>query len=141
MKEDVKERWIKALRSGEYLQAYGAFTIHSDTTGKPYEYCCLAVLTDLAIKEGAVPLAWDSTGLCATHPIDRNGRLEDADFATYDAGDSVDFSGQLPMAVAEWAGLDESNPIIDGISAITRNDSETQSYEEIADAIEGDKNL
>jgi len=49
MTPEVKEKWLAALRSGEYEQARNDFMATKD--GKT-RYCCLAVLTDLAIKEG-----------------------------------------------------------------------------------------
>jgi hypothetical protein len=44
MKPDIKERWIKALRSGEYKQTAGRL----DRNGS---YCCLGVLCELLKDE------------------------------------------------------------------------------------------
>lgn len=41
MKQDVKERWIKALRSSEYEQGYGHLYVKNEG------YCCLGVLADV----------------------------------------------------------------------------------------------
>lgn len=44
MNKQVKQKWIDALRSGEYQQ--DKFTLKS-----PKGFCCLGVLTDLYLKE------------------------------------------------------------------------------------------
>ncbi|QGT54330.1 hypothetical protein b3_0086 [Synechococcus phage B3] len=44
MKQEIKERWVAALRSGEYRQTRSTLR---DETG----FCCLGVLTDLYLKE------------------------------------------------------------------------------------------
>jgi len=46
MKEEVKDKWVKALRSGEYKQGKNRL---EDKQGN---YCCLGVLCVLAQKEG-----------------------------------------------------------------------------------------
>lgn len=49
LKPDVKALWLKKLRSREYLQ--GRDLLRSDDHT---EYCCLGVLTDLAVQAGVV---------------------------------------------------------------------------------------
>jgi hypothetical protein len=44
MKEEWKDKWVKALRSGEYKQ--GRERLRSGN-----QFCCLGVLADLVIKE------------------------------------------------------------------------------------------
>jgi hypothetical protein len=44
MKQEIKEKWVAALRSGEYRQTRSTLR---DETG----FCCLGVLTDLYLKE------------------------------------------------------------------------------------------
>ena len=46
MKPEIKQKWIDALRSGEYVQGNGKLN-----TGA---FCCLGVLCDLAAKENLV---------------------------------------------------------------------------------------
>lgn len=46
MNEDLKQRWITALRSGEYKQAIG--TLKDVTSGDPAGYCCLGVLVEIS---------------------------------------------------------------------------------------------
>lgn len=46
MNKQVKQKWIKALRSGNYKQSIGAMY-----DGKTNTHCCLGVLSRLYIKE------------------------------------------------------------------------------------------
>lgn len=46
LKHEVKEKWLKALRSGEYKQ--GRNTLYNPDTD---QYCCLGVLCELAFQE------------------------------------------------------------------------------------------
>lgn len=51
MKQEIANRWVAALRSGEYEQ--GANSLRPS----PGHYCCLGVLTDLYVTAGA--REWD----------------------------------------------------------------------------------
>lgn len=61
MNEEWKNKWVKALRSGEYKRTTG--TLRSQKlNGKGEEYCaycCLGVLTDVVLKETGRSDAWD----------------------------------------------------------------------------------
>jgi hypothetical protein len=46
MKAAMKKKWVKALRSGEFLQGSMALKEY-DTASKQYSYCCLGVLRAL----------------------------------------------------------------------------------------------
>lgn len=52
MNEEWKDKWVKALRSGEYQQ--GKELLCDDKNN----FCCLGVLTDLVIKE-TKEFGWD----------------------------------------------------------------------------------
>ena len=56
MNQEIKKRWIEALRSGEYQQGKESL-FHC---GK---FCCLGVLTDLYIKEHGLQWKQDSADL------------------------------------------------------------------------------
>lgn len=45
LRQEVKDKWVAALRSGEYQQTK---SVLNDANG----YCCLGVLCDLASKDG-----------------------------------------------------------------------------------------
>jgi hypothetical protein len=112
MNKRVKELWMKALRSGDYVQGIGALCYaQRDGTKK---YCCLGVLCELAR---------DEVDLVITRDSDR--RL-------FNGEDAV-----LPQTVIEWAGLSNPNPIIGvhGHSAADLNDT-GGTFREIADLIE-----
>jgi hypothetical protein len=78
MKKRIKNKWIKALRGGDYKQTTGALR---DDEG----FCCLGVLCNIHAQEHpevAAKEPWPDEYMGA--------------------------SGLLPLAVAEWAGLNPS---------------------------------
>lgn len=94
MNPEVKDKWIKALRSEEYPQTDSCL---KDDKG----FCCLGVLTDLAIKDGILgdwfQLDDDTNSWAVTSTED---------------GISWDETAILPHQVAQWAGLESRNPMI-----------------------------
>ena len=47
----IKQRWVEALRSGNYIQGTGF--LRQDRDGTPGDkWCCLGVLCDLAAQDG-----------------------------------------------------------------------------------------
>lgn len=137
MDPQVREAWVKALRSGEYPQA----TKYLHVEGKGF--CCLGVLCDLAVKDGAIPA-----------PVSmRRGDIRVWVYGNHDDAAEASFTS-LPYAVCDWAGLslDNTDPIIamretdeDGNDAGTGfhpasdlNDNLHLTFAEIADAIAED---
>lgn len=104
--------WLKALRSGDYVQTNNALQrINADEEG-PAGYCCLGVLTDVAIKNGCEIAAapYEDTGL-------------------------MGYDGEIaypPPSVARWAG---ELPIND-LELATMNDGGGITFAEIADRLE-----
>jgi len=49
----VKQLWLEALRSGDYVQGRGQLA-HIDASGRRVSHCCLGVLCELAVKDGVV---------------------------------------------------------------------------------------
>ena len=47
MDQEVKQRWVEALRSGEYEQGQGKLGRHWEGNEKA-QYCCLGVLCEIA---------------------------------------------------------------------------------------------
>lgn len=82
MKQDIKERWLAALESGEYKKGKNYMRAQ---IGQEYTYCCLGVLTDLYCKE---------TG-------DEFYTL----FARREDGDDPLRTSILPYEVRQWADL------------------------------------
>jgi len=107
----VKQKWIAALRSGEYKQGKEALR-------RGEKFCCLGVLCVLAIKSG-VEVNVSSTRI--------------------DGADKYQFDGEgwfLPKVVQEWAELDSDNPS-DGLGNTLSNLNDNNvPFTQIADLIE-----
>ena len=109
MNQDIKDKWINALRSGEYKQGTGALKNSNDA------FCCLGVLCDLHAKE--TDARW----------VD----VQEGWLASYFGSD-----GELPDEVIEWAGLKLRDPVICDHFISTYNDKEGYSFDQLADLIE-----
>ena len=107
MNHQVKQKWVSALRSGDYQQTQNY--LHKEDG-----FCCLGVLCDLYGKE---------------HNVEWNF-VEDLNFYRFQ-----DHPTSLPFPVIEWAGVGSSNPSIPGTSLVGLNDSGS-TFNEIADFIE-----
>lgn len=109
MKEEIKKKWVDALRGGTYKQVFGALK-SGDT------FCALGVLCDQYIRERS-DAKWGNVCL-----IDSGG-------ASYVAS--------LPPSIAAWAGLEARHPkLLDGTFIIDLNDRQKKNFNEIADLIE-----
>lgn len=102
-----------ALRSGEYPQDRGCLRSRSG-------YCCLGVLTEVAIANGLKGISVNPGSRVWSY----NGE-----------------SALLLQAVADWYGLDSDDPALrapDGTktSCIEANDSCEWNFDQIADALE-----
>jgi len=110
MNPQIKQKWVDALRSGEYQQTKGR--LH-DENG----FCCLGVLCDLYIKENQ--LEWEPS----TH---YNNAYMFQDMAKI-----------LPISVMVWVGVGEGNPPVnDGDSSLAELNDQGSTFNEIADLIE-----
>ena len=113
MNLEVRNKWTKALRSGDYPQ--GRNTLHDQDHD---EWCCLGVLCSLAVAEGV-----------ATATTRRyNGRS----FTNFDGQEAT-----LPISVRDWAGMKSTNGDLGhGLSLVDMNDARRKSFDQIADLIE-----
>lgn len=117
MNEEVKNKWVEALRSGNYEQ--GRCAMHRED-----KFCCLGVLCDVHRHEqleleGQAP-AW------VEESWEKN--------LTYNGASTL-----LPDEVSKWAGFNSANPTIkiDGVTCtIATHNDVGRSFEAIADAIE-----
>ena len=114
---DIKERWLTALRSGEYVQAEGELR-------RGDGFCCLGVLCDILSED------LDTEWTVRTFWNDRSRS-------------AYEFAGQyttLPLRVERLIGLDPDS-FMNFTPLTTRNDgidgSSKHSFAEIADIIEG----
>lgn len=98
MNKEIKDRWTAALRSGDYTQGTGSLCLVRD--GKASTYCCLGVLCELAVQDGAIP----QPVLTLPSPSGTQFRKY-GDSNTYDVQTAL-----LPEAVVQWAGLDDQSP-------------------------------
>jgi len=96
MKQEIKVKWLQALRSGEYRQ--GRYALRTSNN----EFCCLGVLCDLYSREVGGEWAYEvyTSTLCSLF------------VAKHDEEGSDTSTGQLPGSVMEWAGLEEYNPSV-----------------------------
>lgn len=115
MKEDIKELWLQALRSGDYHQGHSVLR-KGDT------YCCLGVLCDLYLKQTGEG-SWEPSG----------------DTYSFVVGDD-EVGAFLPEAVKNWAGLDSHSPLTkrNGQTLVYFNDNQRLSFSGIANIIEED---
>ena len=80
----IRDKWVAALRSGEYLQTQG-FLHRSNwyevPTAETHSYCCLGVLCDLVVNDENLPEAnWVKNGdgiygILATSEVSRDAKL------------------------------------------------------------------
>lgn len=130
---EIKAQWLHALRSGEYAQGQGHLRSKED------KFCCLGVLTDLAVEAGVAE--WTLTeshffgSLFAVEEVLCEG--------TSDERLAMNYLTATPR-VLEWAGLDEAESrsfgsagYISGLekSLAWMNDA-GMTFNEIADIIE-----
>jgi hypothetical protein len=117
MKPEIKEAWVKALRSGEYQQGKEALRIED-------QYCCLGVLCDIHRKQEQLS--------------------NQEDWKLVENGFTYIYNGSretLPRIVTKWAGLEDDDPWFynekkfrtDPLSVL--ND-EGYTFDDIADLIE-----
>ena len=116
MNQDIKKRWVAALRSGTYKQCKGSLC-------KNNEYCCLGVLCDILKKE---------LNLNINHSLDEPTSL------SYD-----DAYFTLPSKVREYAKITEVGDVyqkIDDVQyfALTTMNDDGISFDEIANIIESE---
>lgn len=118
MKQKIKEKWIDALRSGEYQQGTGYLkVIHENGDIK---HCCLGVLCELAIK--------DNLDLSTTE----TERVWESDLIT-----ATSFNGEEeypPEEMDDWAEL----PDFLVLELLSEKNDKGQSFDQIADYIEAE---
>jgi hypothetical protein len=114
MNREVRDEWVRRLRSGDYDQGTGGLRrlVDGATADGPARYCCLGVLCEVARERGLVALEGTSTYRSVALP--------------HEGG----YGGVLPPTVARWAGLydhDEGtdggvDPVVLGLSLSRWND-------------------
>jgi hypothetical protein len=104
----IYDRWLEALRSGEYTQAHERLRVCEidPERGIVAGFCCLGVLEDLAVKDGGHE--WDT--IEGPYSSDEEPRVE----------------------VLDFMGLDDDMVY----HLVAMNDNEGKTFAEIADEIE-----
>lgn len=124
MKEDIKNKWVAALRSGEYNQTDGVL---KNANG----HCCLGVLCEIYIKENNN----------ASFVKDDQKNADFFHFVPEEHNTPTDYE-VLPKVVQRWAGIktpcgqysDETS--VASKRELTKDNDEDKSFETIADIIE-----
>lgn len=114
MNQEIKQKWLNALRSDEYQQT--AERLH-DKNG----FCCLGVLCDLYGKEHSIEWEEIDPGQY-THKIFRNMYYS-----------FLYKTGTLPLQVREWAELFQDTLVVNRLAEMNDNG---YTFEQIADVIE-----
>lgn len=119
MDKNIKERWLAALRGGEYPQGRNQLNTGSG-------FCCLGVLTDLFIKEQ------QAKGLDYSWKECEQGGLFVSGQAPLGYAEHRNIT---PGAVVRWAGLDNT----DGdkmLPLLAKMNDNGASFSELANFIE-----
>lgn len=136
MNPKVKALWTAALRSGEYQQTTG--TLRSVLDGKS-SYCCLGVLTELAVAAGVIEPGVTTLAGVRTRYDWR--QIVERSTAALD----MSTTSTLPRPVMEWADLSTDDACfalsgdgtIDGAyTLVDLNDHARYTFEQIADVID-----
>jgi len=129
MRKDIADRLIAALRSGEYKQGQGRLC-RAIADGSR-SFCCLGVLTDLAVKEGVLPDGkWVELDLYAL----RYGKCAASAYLPSEVQEwsgMQSIAGNLPKAVHVWR--DDSGEMLTSLDGF--NDA-GYTFDQIADIIE-----
>lgn len=119
MKEEVKDLWVAALRSGRYKQEIGALETCAGS-------CCLGVLTrEFMVRHPGVVR------------VSNQGRNEPRIFINPLINESS--TEVLLGVVQKWAGVANADGLFDfdaSFTSLTEMNDEGVSFDEIADSIE-----
>jgi hypothetical protein len=96
MNQDIKNKWIDALLSGEYKQGYSVLHNRDDNS-----YCVLGVLCEVARKCGVI----ETSSKVSYYAGETRGIIECTVYGEYS-------TFMLPPEVTKWANLNDSNPTI-----------------------------
>jgi hypothetical protein len=119
MKPDIKQRWLAALRSGNYEQGKGSLS-KIDKKGN-VSYCCLGVLCDILKDESKL--------FKQTYKI-KAGNYE---YSVYGI-EYVDECETLPYSQMEYVGISDADTNI--LIEMNDDDVNEKTFNEIADYIE-----
>ena len=118
MDPELKQKWLKALRSGRYKQVKG--TLHNENG-----YCCLGVLASVSKMGRWEELSYSTTG---------GKRYKFVPFKKYTDkfDDAVPYVGTFDEGSETAFGLDVDQQT----TLVNMNDSNNKSFKQIADYVE-----
>lgn len=119
MREDIKELWVTALRSGEYKQGTGQLNYSG-------HFCCLGVLCEVLLNNEEVASLNDNLRKREHNFYGMSIRAHNYGYRGYNSSTTLS-----PYLIRELS-MDET--IIQRL--VDKNDIEHKSFEEIADWIE-----
>jgi hypothetical protein len=123
MKKSIMEKWVAALRGGEYMQGYGVLRQQG---GSEPLLCALGVLCQLHHDETRSAGWWH-------RPLDdcwAYGRVN------IRPGDRDTFTACLPQCVMEWAEIASPTGRLDAGRTVSTMNDDGLPFDAIADAIE-----
>jgi hypothetical protein len=132
MNPSIAQRWVQALRSGDFEQGRGKL---NDGMGG---FCCLGVLCEIAVADGVIACSFNKEGPVSYYDPDATALQK----GLYGDGYTDMSETSLPKAVQRWAGLKlgeqatPNSPSFGGWNLIELNDTEKYSFDQIADVIE-----
>lgn len=113
MRKELAQRWIDALRSGEYTQGRN-FLRRPGAAGDPDLYCCLGVLCEIAVQDKVIRPSMIGVG------------CNDNSVYIYEG-----FAEQIPpQKVAEWSGVPHED-----LHQLAQYNDVGHSFNEIAERI------
>lgn len=121
MNQEIKARWVAALRSGDYQQGFTALCTLGGSGGEAY--CCLGVLSDLAVQDGVIIKV-------------RASAMTKMRFGGEGEAGSLNY---LVPQVTTWAGLSSLNPFVtidEKTGHLSNFNDAGYTFDKIADAIE-----
>lgn len=130
MKQDIKDIWVAALRSGEYQQTT-RYLCRLNVDGTPQGFCCLGVLTDLYAKAHPGEVELD---ISFTLDVDVPARVYAINHSRY--------TTVLPGAVQKWSGVRSTTGEFPSPTKVGENDELAAlndggaTFAELADVIE-----
>ena len=124
MNREIKQRWVEALRSGEFEQGTHRLRNRDNT------YCCLGVLCELAVADGAA-VRNDTYSINAGETA-YAGVIENGAQGRY-------ATALVPRDLLWWADLGQIDPTVtvdSELRALSSLNDSGATFEQIADIIE-----
>lgn len=107
LKPEVKEKWLNALRSGEYEQTNGCLRDMGNEK-IPSGYCCLGVLCDVYIKDTGKGHWWNRN--TDPRPDEEGCKFDEYRFSLHSDNRQTQIDFPPSEVYSEWAGVEHYDP-------------------------------